>query len=216
MMAENLALRQQLIVLNRNPSRAPQLKTQDRWLLATVTGFIERFFRSVRNEFLDHTFFWNSQDLQTKLNQYKSYYNSTRGHWSLNHLTPNQQAECDSTPAKVESMRSLRWQSHCSGRYRQPGRHLRHCLFSLVRNPVQQHSISKEATEEFVGMELFVPGFEGERKRSTRPAMRALTAGTARACIHDLRFHDHFLDDQLLSTPHLYFLYLAPAIYCFL
>ena len=61
--------------------------------------FIERFFRSVRNEFLDHTFFWNSQDLQTKLNQYKSYYNSTRGHWSLNHLTPNQQAECDSTPA---------------------------------------------------------------------------------------------------------------------
>ena len=37
--------------------------------------------------------------------------------------------------------------------------------------------------------------------------MRVLTAGTARACIHDLRFRDHFLDDQLLSTPHLYFLY---------
>ena len=35
-------------------------------------------------------------------------------------------------------------------------------------------------------MELFVPSFEGERKRSTRPAMRVLTAGTARACIHDL------------------------------
>jgi len=35
-------------------------------------------------------------------------------------------------------------------------------------------------------MELFVPGFEGERKRSTRPAMRVLTAGTARAYIHDL------------------------------
>ena len=53
-----------------------------------------------------------------------------------------------------------------------------HCLFSLVRNPVQQHSISKEATEKSVGMELFVPGLEGERKRSTRPAMRVLTAGT--------------------------------------
>ena len=48
----------------------------------------------------------------------------------------------------------------------------------LVRNPVHQHSISKQATEEFVGMELFVPVFEGERKRSTRPAMRVLTAGT--------------------------------------
>ena len=47
-------------------------------------------------------------------------------------------------------------------------------------------SDNKEAIEEFVGMELFVPGFEGERKRSTRPAMRVLTAGTARAYIHDL------------------------------
>ena len=59
-------------------------------------------------------------------------------------------------------------------------------------------------------MELFVPGFEGERKRSTRPAMGAITAGTARACIHDLRSHDHFLDVQVLSAPHLYFLYSAP------
>ena len=39
-------------------------------------------------------------------------------------------------------------------------------------------------------MELFVPGFEGERKRSTRPAMRVLTAGNARACIHGLTFRD--------------------------
>jgi len=108
-----------------------------------------------------------------------------------------------------------------------PGHHLRqgelmrsikrgcpgvHCLFSLGRNPVQQHSISREATEEFVGIELFVPGFEGERKRSTRPAMRVLTAGTARACIHDLRFQDHFLDDQLPSTPHLYFLYFGSIL----
>ena len=35
-------------------------------------------------------------------------------------------------------------------------------------------------------MELFVPGFEGKRKKSTRPAMRVLTAGTGRACIHGL------------------------------
>ena len=59
--------------------------------------------------------------------------------------------------------------------------------------------------EEFVGIELFVPGFEGERKRSTRPAMQALTAGTVRACIHDPEFRDHFPEDRLLSTPHLYF-----------
>ena len=35
-------------------------------------------------------------------------------------------------------------------------------------------------------MELFVPSFEGTRKRSTRPAMRVLTAGTGRAWIHVL------------------------------
>jgi hypothetical protein len=57
-------------------------------------------------------------------------------------------------------------------------------------------------------MELFVPSFEGERKRSARPATPVLTAGTLRACIHDLRLRDHFLNDQVISTPHLYFLYL--------
>ena len=73
--------------------------------------------------------------------------------------------------------------------------------FSQGRIPAQQHSIIKGATEEFVGIALFVPGFEGERKGSTRPAMRVLTAGTARACIHDLRLNEHFRNDQLLSTP---------------
>ena len=50
----------------------------------------------------------------------------------------------------------------------------------------QQGSQRVVTAEKFVGTELFVPGFEGERKRSTRPAMQVLTAGTARACIHDL------------------------------
>ena len=33
--------------------------------------------------------------------------------------------------------------------------------------------------------------------------MHVLTAGTARVCIHDLRFRDYFLEAQLLATPHL-------------
>ena len=93
-------------------------------------------------------------------------------------------------------------------KYRQSGRHLRHCLFSLGRSPAQQHYIRKEATENSVSMELFVPGFEGERKRSARPATPVVAAGTLRACIHDLRLRDHFLNDQLRPTPQLYFLYL--------
>ena len=79
---------------------------------------------------------------------------------------------------------------------------LRHCLFSLVRNPVQQLSISKEPTEKSVGIEVFVPGFEGERERSTRPAMRVLTAGPARACIHNLMLQRPlYRQPVLLDTP---------------
>ena len=37
--------------------------------------------------------------------------------------------------------------------------------------------------------------------------MRVLTAGTTRAVFHHFRIRDYFLNDQLLSTPHLYFLY---------
>lgn len=46
----------------------------------------------------------------------------------------------------------------------QPEHYLRHCLFSLERNPAQQHSISMQATEEFVGIQRFVLGFEREKK----------------------------------------------------
>ena len=92
----------------------------------------------------------------------------------------------------------------CPSWHPQPEHHLKHCLFSLGRIPVQQHSISKDATEEFAGMELFVPGFEGERKRSTRPAMRVLTAGTARAYIHDLMPPRPLSGRQLYSRDPIY------------
>ncbi len=46
------------------------------------------------------------------------------------------------------------------------------------RNPAQQQSIRKKATWEFAGAELLVLGFEGEQKRSTRPAARVLTVDT--------------------------------------
>jgi hypothetical protein len=57
-----------------------------------------------------------------------------------------------------------------------------------------------------------VSDFKGERKRSTRPAIQLLTAGTARAVFRHLGLRDYFLDDQLLSTPHLYFLYFVIVV----
>ena len=82
--------------------------------------FIERLFRSVRNELLDQTLFWNGNDLQTKLNKYKVYYNNTRGHWSLNQSTPHQQVEGKSSPKITEKFHFLHWQSHCSGLFHTP------------------------------------------------------------------------------------------------
>ena len=82
--------------------------------------FIERLFRSVRNELLDQTLFWNSDDLQTKFNNYKDYYNNTRGHWSLSQFTPYQQVERQSSPKIAQSLHSLHWQSHFSGLYHTP------------------------------------------------------------------------------------------------
>ena len=78
---------------------------------------------------------------------------------------------------------------------------------SFPKEATPQHSISKEATEEFDGMELLVPGFEDEQKRPIRPITEALIPSSARAVFRYFRLHDHFLDYKLLSTPLLYFLY---------
>ena len=76
------------------------------------------------------------------------------------------------------------------------------------------HRWREEVTKKFVGIALFVPGLEGERKRSTKPAMPVLTEGTARAIFHHFRTRGYFLDGQLLPTPHEYFLYLHQSWYC--
>jgi aspartyl protease family protein len=59
-----------------------------------------------------------------------------------------------------------------------------------------------------------VLSFDGERERSTRPAIPVLTTGTARAVLRAVfrhfKFRDYSLGNQILSTPLLYFLYFNP------
>jgi putative transposase len=52
--------------------------------------FVERAIGSVRRQYLDHMLFWNKKDLSRKLEQYKAFYNETRGHLSLKGKTPKQ------------------------------------------------------------------------------------------------------------------------------
>jgi len=50
--------------------------------------FIERLIGTLRREFLDHTLFWNTVDLERKLELFKDYYNYSRTHASLDGNTP--------------------------------------------------------------------------------------------------------------------------------
>jgi Integrase core domain len=45
--------------------------------------FVERLIGTIRREFLDRTFFWNSVDLTRKLEEFKDYYNAQRVHRAL-------------------------------------------------------------------------------------------------------------------------------------
>jgi transposase InsO family protein len=75
--------------------------------------FVERLIGTVRREFLDHILFWNTVDLERKLNEFKDYYNHERVHASLGGDTPAEVAgESRAWPAKIDD---FQWQTHCRG-----------------------------------------------------------------------------------------------------
>ena len=50
--------------------------------------FVERLIGTIRREYLDHAFFWNTVDLERKLGEFRDYYNEHRVHRSLDGTTP--------------------------------------------------------------------------------------------------------------------------------
>jgi transposase InsO family protein len=50
--------------------------------------FIEPLIGTIRREFLDHTLFWSTVDLERKLETFGEYYNHSRTHASLDGSTP--------------------------------------------------------------------------------------------------------------------------------
>jgi putative transposase len=75
--------------------------------------FVERLIGTVRREFLDRTPFWNTRDLQRKLDSFKAYYNA-RAHRALDGQTPT------GLPRPTQSLERLRWQSYCRGLHALP------------------------------------------------------------------------------------------------
>jgi transposase InsO family protein len=80
--------------------------------------FIERLIGTVRREYLDRLFFWNSVDLTRKLEAFRDYYNEVRVHRSLGSATPAQRAGAASwRPAALDC---FAWQNHCQGLFQTP------------------------------------------------------------------------------------------------
>jgi len=86
----------------------------------TSHPFIERIILTYRQEFLGHQLFWNTTDLQRKLEHFQKYYNETRAHSSLEMKTPKEMASAEKHDKKVLSLDHCRWKSHCNGPYKLP------------------------------------------------------------------------------------------------
>jgi putative transposase len=80
--------------------------------------FIERLIGTVRREYLDRVFFWNSVDLTRKLEAFRDYYNAFRVHRSLDGTTPEQRA--GATPPAPISLSHPAWRQHCGGLFQTP------------------------------------------------------------------------------------------------
>ena len=58
----------------------------------------------IRREYLDHVFYWNANDLQRKLDEFRSYFNEVRVHAGIEGRTPARQAELtEVTPSLLTS-----------------------------------------------------------------------------------------------------------------
>jgi putative transposase len=79
--------------------------------------FVERLIGTVRRECLDRTLFWTTADLESKLLDFKNYYNGHRAHAGLEGRTPELGVGGVRSPV---SFRSYGWQKHCRGLYQTP------------------------------------------------------------------------------------------------
>jgi putative transposase len=77
--------------------------------------FVERLIGTIRHEYLDHAFFWNAIDLESKLVEFKDYYNRHRTHSGLSGKTP------EVPPSdNCASLKSFAWRGHCCGLFHTP------------------------------------------------------------------------------------------------
>ena len=79
--------------------------------------FVERLIGTIRREYLDRTLFRTAVDLESKLSEFKDYYNRHRTHASLAGKTPE---EAPGVNVCV-TLKSYRWKEHCHGLFQTCG-----------------------------------------------------------------------------------------------
>jgi len=80
--------------------------------------FVERLIGTIRREYLDRVFFWNAQDLERELVDFRQYYNRHRVHQLLNADTTSEIS--GEAIIRRADLNQLCWKSHCRGLYQLP------------------------------------------------------------------------------------------------
>jgi len=75
--------------------------------------FVEQLIGTIRREYLDHTLFWNAQDLERKLDAFLHYYNHNRAHQSLDGNAPAEVSDEHQQP--TAKLSNYSWIAHCNG-----------------------------------------------------------------------------------------------------
>jgi hypothetical protein len=76
---------------------------------------VERLVGTIRRECLDRTLFWTTADLESKLLEFKTYFNLHRTHTERLGRPPD-----EALPRTVANLQFYRWKSHCRGLYQTP------------------------------------------------------------------------------------------------
>jgi len=78
--------------------------------------FVERLIGTIRREYLDRVLFWTAVDLESKLSEFRDYYNQHRAHAALQGKTPIENREFNISA----SFESYGWAGHCRGLFQTP------------------------------------------------------------------------------------------------
>jgi transposase InsO family protein len=78
--------------------------------------FVERLIGTIRREYLDVALFWTAVDLESKLSEFRDYYNLHRSHAGRAGKTPEEPPEVNA----CATLQSYRWRGHCRGLFHTP------------------------------------------------------------------------------------------------